>query len=70
MTAKKKKTCSFQITANSQGSEFSNYENELRNQVTQNDFKLRVTNSKSKNKNLHSEFLTRSRKMKIYTSTC
>ena len=68
MTAKKKKNMfSLQITANSRGSEFSSYEIELRNQVTQNDVTLRVTNLKSKNKNLHFEFLTRSRKIKIYT---
>ena len=41
------------------GSEFLSYEIELRNRVTQNDVTLRVTNSKSKNKNLHFELLTR-----------
>ena len=41
------------------GSEFSSYEIELRNRVTQNDITLRVTNSKSKNKKLHFELLTR-----------
>ena len=42
-------------------SEFSSYET---NYVT-----LWVTNSKSKNKNLHFELLTQSRKMKSYTSS-
>ena len=42
-------------------SEFSSYET---NYVT-----LRVTNSKSKNKNLHFELLTQSRKIKSYTSS-
>ena len=40
-------------------SEFSSYEIKLRNRVTQNDVTLRVTNSKSKNKKLHFELLTR-----------
>ena len=47
------------------GSEFSSYEIELR----QNDVTLRVTNSKSKNKNFHFELLTRSRKIKSFTSS-
>ena len=51
------------------GSEFSSYETELRNRVTQNDVTLQVTNSKSKNKNFHFELLTRSRKIKSYTSS-
>ena len=51
------------------GSEFSSYEIELRNRVTQNDVTLRVTNSKSKNKKFHFELLTRSRKIKSYTSS-
>ena len=56
---------------------------ELRNRVTQNDVTLRVTNSKSKNKEVslpvtnsksknkkfHFELLTRSRKIKSYTSS-
>ena len=41
------------------GLEFSSYEIELRNPVTQNGVTLRVTNSKSKNKKLHFELLTR-----------
>ena len=48
-------------------SEFSSYEIELRNRVTQNDVTLRVTNSKLKNKKLHFELLTQSQKMKSYT---
>ena len=40
------------------GSEFSSYEIELRNRVTQNDVTLRVTNSKLKNKKFHFELLT------------
>ena len=52
------------------GSEFLSYEIELRNRVTQNDITLGVTNSKSKNKNLHFELLTRNQKMKSYTSSC
>ena len=51
------------------GLEFSSYEIELRNRVTQNGVTLRVTNSKSKNKNLHFELLTRIRKVKIFTSS-
>ena len=50
-------------------SEFSSYEIELQNRVTQNDVTLRVTNSKSKNKKFHFELLTRSRKIKSYTSS-
>ena len=49
------------------GSEFSSYEIELRNRVTKNDVTLRVTNSKSKNKNLHFEILTR--RFNFYFST-
>ena len=51
------------------GSEFSSYEIELRNRVTQNDVTLRVTNSKLKNKKLHFELLTQSQKMKSCTSS-
>ena len=43
------------------------YEIELRNRVTQNDVTLQVTNSKSKNKNLHFELLTR--EFNFYFST-
>ena len=50
------------------GSEFSSYEIELRNWVMQNDVTLRVTNSKSKNKKFHFTLLTRSWKIKSYTS--
>ena len=51
------------------GSELSSYEIQLQNQVTQNDVTLQVTNSKSKNKKLHFQLLTRSRKIKSYTSS-
>ena len=51
------------------GSGISSYKIELRNRVTQNNVTLRVTNSKSKNKKLHFELLTQSRKMKSYTSS-
>ena len=51
------------------GSEFSSYEIELRNRVTQKDVTLRVTNSRLKNKKLHFELQTRSRKIKSYTSS-
>ena len=40
---------------------------ELRNRVTQNDVTLRVTNSKSKNKKLHFELVTR--RLNFYFST-
>ena len=59
----------FLITSFPRGSEFSSYEIELRKQVTQNDVTLWVTNSKLKNKNLHFELLTRSRKINSYTSS-
>ena len=49
------------------GSEFLGYEIELRNRVTQNDVTLRATNSKSKNKKLHFELLTR--RFNFYFST-
>ena len=49
------------------GLEFSSYEIELRNPVTQNGVTLRVTNSKSKNKKLHFELLTR--RFNFYFST-
>ena len=49
------------------GLEFSSYEIELRNPVTQNGVTLQVTNSKSKNKKLHFELLTR--RFKFYFST-
>ena len=49
------------------GSEFSSYKIELRNRVTQIDVILRVTNSKSKNKKLHFELLTR--RFNFYFST-
>ena len=51
------------------GSEFSSYEFELRNRVTQNDVTLRVTNSKLKNKKLRFELLTRSREIESFTSS-
>ena len=47
------------FTEQPRGSEFSSYEIDLRNRVTQNDVTLRVTNSKSKNKKFHFELLTR-----------
>ena len=49
------------------GSEFSSYEIKLRNRVTQYDFTLRVTNSKSKIKKIHLELLTR--RFNFYFST-
>ena len=49
------------------GSEFSSYEIELRNRVTQNDVTLPVTNWKSKNKNFYFELLTR--RFSFYFST-
>ena len=49
------------------GSEFSSYEIELRNHVTQNNVTLRVTNSKSKNKKFYFELLTQTWKKKSFT---
>ena len=49
------------------GTEFSSYKIELQNRVMQNDVTLRVTNSKSKNKKLHFELLTR--RFNFYFST-
>ena len=49
------------------GLKFSSYEIESRNRVTQKDVTLRVTNSKSKNKTLHFELLTR--RFNFYFST-
>ena len=46
-------------------SEFSSYEIELRNQVTQSDVTLRVTNSKIFNRNSSFELLTRLHKILI-----
>ena len=57
------------FTTEKQGSEFSSYEIELQNRVTQNDVTLQITNSKSKNKKFHFELLTWSRKIKSYTSS-
>ena len=47
------------FTIHCRGSEFSSYETNLRKRVTQNGVTIRVTNSKSKNKNLHFELTTR-----------
>ena len=49
--------------------EFSSYEFELRNRVTQNDVTLRVTNSTLKNKKLRFELLTLSREIESFTSS-
>ena len=51
------------------GSEFSSYEFELRNRVTQNDVTLRFPTSKLKNKKLRFELLTRSREIESFTSS-
>ena len=56
-------------TRKSGGSEFSSYEIEFRNRVTQNDVTLRVTNLKSTNKKFHFELLTQSRKIQSFTSS-
>ena len=59
---------SFNINSNNSGGlEFSSYEIELQNRVTQNDVALRVTNSKSKNKKSYFELLTQ--RFNFYFST-